>query len=106
MKAPGSRRKGLRPVPPLHCLGLITAALLLPAIGLSSGTVSGGVQHTGSAAGAVTVPAGTVLYLRLQTQVSTKTSKKGQAVNAVIAREVTLQNGVAVPIGAALKGTI
>jgi len=55
---------------------------------------------------AATVPAGTVLYLRLLTPVSTKTSKKGQAVSAVVAREVVVASGVAIPTGATLKGKI
>ena len=55
---------------------------------------------------AATVPAGTVLYLRLLTPVSTKTSKNGQAVSAVVAREVALPGGVAIPTGATVKGKI
>ena len=53
-----------------------------------------------------TVPAGTVFYLRLQTPVSTKTSKEGQTITAVVARAVTLQGAVAVPPGAVLKGQL
>lgn len=55
---------------------------------------------------AAPVPAGTVLYLHLQTAVSTKTSKEGQPVTAMVSREILAQGGVAVPIGATLKGTI
>lgn len=52
------------------------------------------------------LPAGTVLYLHLQTAVSTKTSKEGQAVAASVAREVLLQDQVVIPYGATLGGTI
>jgi LssY C-terminus len=52
------------------------------------------------------VPAGTVLYLRLQTPVSTKTSKNGQRITATVEREVALAGGVAVPAGAVLTGKI
>jgi hypothetical protein len=54
----------------------------------------------------VRVPAGTVVYLRLQTPVSTKTSKEGQALTASVTRAVTVQDGVAIPPGATLKGVI
>lgn len=55
---------------------------------------------------AATVSAGTVLHLRLQTAVSTKASKKGDIVTATVARSVTTQGGVTIPVGAALKGKI
>ena len=55
---------------------------------------------------AATIPSGTVLYVRLQTPVSTKTCKKGQAVTGSVAREVTTQGGAAIPLGATLKGSI
>jgi hypothetical protein len=53
-----------------------------------------------------TVPAGTILHLHLQTAVSTKTSKQGQAVAASLAREVEVPGGVAIPFGSTLNGTI
>jgi hypothetical protein len=56
--------------------------------------------------GAPTLPAGTVLYLRLQSAVSTKTSQPGQAVTASLAREVDVQGGIAIPFGSILKGAI
>lgn len=56
--------------------------------------------------GAPTVPAGTVLYLHLQTAVSTKTSQPGQAITASLAREVDVQGGTAIPFGSALRGAI
>jgi hypothetical protein len=56
--------------------------------------------------GAPTLPAGTVLYLHLQTAVSTKTSQQGQAVTASLAREVEVQGGVAIPLGSTFKGAI
>jgi len=56
--------------------------------------------------GTPTLPAGTVLHVHLQTPVSTKTSKQGQAITASLAREVEVQGGVAIPFGSTLKGTI
>ena len=55
---------------------------------------------------APSLPAGTVLYLRLQTAVSTKTSKEGQTITASLAREVEVQGGVAIPFGSTFKGAI
>jgi hypothetical protein len=52
------------------------------------------------------LPAGTILYLHLQTAVSTKTSKQGQTIAANLARKVEIQGGVAIPFGSILKGTI
>ncbi|HXJ93352.1 MAG TPA: LssY C-terminal domain-containing protein [Terriglobia bacterium] len=57
-------------------------------------------------AAASPLPAGTVLYLRLQTAVSTKISKEGQSITATVSRDVAAQGGVAIPVGATLKGTI
>jgi hypothetical protein len=56
--------------------------------------------------GTTTLPADTVLYLHLQTAVSTKTFKQGQTVTASLAREAEVQGGVAIPFGSTLNGTI
>jgi hypothetical protein len=53
-----------------------------------------------------TLAAGTRLYVRLETPVSTKTSHLQQAVTARVVREVTTDQGVWVPIGAEVKGRI
>jgi len=58
------------------------------------------------ASGAATIPAGTILHLHLKAPVSTKTSKTGQAIAATVARDVTANGGVAIPLGATLTGTI
>ena len=58
------------------------------------------------AAGAPAISAGTVLYLHLQTAVSTKTSQPGQPITANLARELEVQGGIAIPLGSTLKGTI
>ncbi len=58
------------------------------------------------AAGAATLPAGTILYLHLKNAVSTKTSKPGQATTASLVREVAAQGGIAIPLGSTLNGTI
>ena len=53
-----------------------------------------------------TVASGTRLYIRLEAEVSTKTSHLNQAVKARVVREVTSAQGVLIPIGAELTGTI
>jgi len=53
-----------------------------------------------------TLPAGTVLYLHLQNAVSTKTCKEGDPITANVAREVNIQDNVAIPFGSIFKGTI
>ena len=57
-------------------------------------------------AGAPTLPAGTILYLHLQTAITTKTSKQGFVVAASLAREVEVQGAVAIPYGVTLGGKI
>jgi hypothetical protein len=55
---------------------------------------------------ATSLPAGTVIYLRLTTPVSTKTSKNHDAVKATVARDVTTSAGVVIPVGAVVSGRI
>ncbi len=57
-------------------------------------------------ADAPVLPAGTALYLHLQTAVSTKTSKPGQPIIASLAREVEVESGVAIPFGSTFKGSV
>jgi hypothetical protein len=52
------------------------------------------------------LPAGTVIYLRLSTPVSSKTSKNHDAVRATVARDVITPAGVVIPIGAVASGRI
>jgi hypothetical protein len=52
------------------------------------------------------LPAGTVIYLRLTTPVSSKTSKKNDAIRATVARDVTAAAGVVIPVGAVVSGRI
>lgn len=54
-------------------------------------------------------PAGSLIYLRLETPVSTKSSHLKQALTARVVREVPAPSGdghVLVPVGAAVRGTI
>jgi hypothetical protein len=53
-----------------------------------------------------TLASGTKLYVRLEAAVSTKTSHLNQAVAARVVREVTSDQGVLVPMGAEVTGTI
>src|SRR5579863_5750993 len=78
-------------------------ALLLTGVCLCG---SAGALDAKDSSTAASVPAGTVLYLRLQTPVSTKTSKEGQAVVATVERAITIQGGVAIPPGATVRGKI
>ncbi|MEJ2007107.1 MAG: LssY C-terminal domain-containing protein [Acidobacteriota bacterium] len=52
------------------------------------------------------VPAGTVLYLRLKTPVSTTSSHLNESVEAEVEREVQGPGGVAIPLGAIVSGRI
>jgi hypothetical protein len=52
------------------------------------------------------LPAGTVLWLRLGTPVSTKSSHLRQPVTARVVREIKGANGVAIPLGAVAHGRI
>jgi LssY C-terminus len=55
---------------------------------------------------ATSLPAGTVIYLRLTTPVSSKTSKNNDAIKATVARDVTTSAGVVIPVGAVVSGRI
>jgi hypothetical protein len=52
------------------------------------------------------LPAGTVLHLRLSTPVSSQSAKNHDAVKATVARDVTSQAGVVIPAGAVVTGRI
>jgi len=81
--------------------------------GSDSGTAAGG-SGTGSESGgkkaaevkSVTVPAGTVLTVRLGESVGSKISQPGQAFSATIAKAVVVDNEIAIKEGAAAAGTV
>ncbi len=58
------------------------------------------------ATSSVTLPAGTVLYLRLRVPVSTKASHLRAAIAAEVVRDVPGSKSVAIPVGAILRGQI
>lgn len=60
----------------------------------------------GLAATDVTLPAGTVLYLRLNDAVSTTASHLKQPISARVVREVPGAVGVALPLGAVVRGQV
>ncbi|MGH9401779.1 MAG: LssY C-terminal domain-containing protein [Terriglobia bacterium] len=62
---------------------------------------SSGVSPSGAS-----LPAGTILYIRLVTPVSTATSKVHATITAHIVRQVMDGNSVVVPLGAVLEGDI
>lgn len=53
-----------------------------------------------------TVPAGTILYLRLKTPVSTTAAHLHQAIVAEVVREVNEPKGVVIPLGTIVEGRI
>src|SRR5690348_1236695 len=60
---------------------------------------------TGYSAGA-TLPAGTLMYLRLDTEVSTETSHYHAPIAAHVVREVATVDGVVIPLASTVSGTI
>lgn len=60
----------------------------------------------GVAASAASLPAGTILYIRLTTPVSTATSKVHATVTAHVVRQVLAGNSVVIPLGTVLEGDI
>lgn len=52
------------------------------------------------------LPSGTVLYLRLETPVSTRATHLNAAVTARVVRDVPGPNGIAIPMGAAVRGQV
>ncbi|HEV2501245.1 MAG TPA: LssY C-terminal domain-containing protein [Terriglobia bacterium] len=60
----------------------------------------------GVSTSAASLPAGTVLYIRLTTPVSTATSKVHATVTARVVREVLAGNSVVIPLGTVLEGDI
>ena len=74
-------------------LGVLTVLAVVPRLWAQSST-------TQTTAEKVTVPAGTKLYVRLVTPVSTKTSHLHDTVTTRVVREVPGSTGVAVPLGA------
>jgi hypothetical protein len=86
--------------------GLAALVGLLAAAGLTAAPAA--LRPAGEPA-EVTLPAGTVIYLRLENPVSTTASHLHAAVSARVVRDVPATGGaeqVAVPIGAQAKGTI
>jgi hypothetical protein len=55
---------------------------------------------------ASTLPAGSLLYVRLKTPLSTKTSHLRDPVEAEVVREVATAGGVVIPLGATLRGDL
>jgi len=80
-------------------LTILAMMTLLPPIGI-------GARRARSTTGTPTLSAGTVLHLRLQTAVSTKTSKTGGAIAAELAREADLRGETVLPYGTTFKGAI
>jgi hypothetical protein len=56
--------------------------------------------------GKLSLPAGTILYIRLDTAVNTATSKAHAKIKAHVVRQAWAGNSVVVPLGAALEGQI
>jgi hypothetical protein len=63
-------------------------------------------ERAATAAQPVTIPAGTVVTVRLGQSLSSKTSQAGESFNATVARPVEVGDQVAIPDGAAASGTV
>jgi hypothetical protein len=86
--------------------GLLTLAWFMAAVGQAGAPTA--FPQAGNPVD-VTLPAGAVIYLRLETPVSTTASHLHAAVSARVVRDVPAAEGaeqVAVPIGAQVKGSI
>ena len=95
----GVAMKSLRLLAWVGAFGVMTVLATLPRLWAQSST-------TQTAAEKVSVPAGTKLYVRLVTPVSTKTSHLRDAVTTRVVREVPAPTGVVVPLGAQVLGTV
>lgn len=63
-------------------------------------------QRASTSAQPVTIPAGTVVTVRLGQSLSSKTAQAGETFNATVAQPVDVGNEVAIPDGAAASGTV
>jgi hypothetical protein len=84
-----------------HCLS--GRVLLLAGVVIAFGASAFGVSPADAPN---TLAAGTKVYVRLEGAVSTKTSHLNQAVTARVVREVASDQGVLIPLGAEVTGTI
>ena len=88
----------------------IARALLAALLGFASvasvAATASEASRAGSPQPSATLPPGTVLWLRLETPLSTKSCHLRQPVTARVVREVRESNGVAIPLGAIVRGSI
>lgn len=63
-------------------------------------------QRSSASSQPLTIPAGTVMTVRLGQSLSSKTSQAGETFNATVAQPVDVGNEVAIPDGAAATGTV
>jgi hypothetical protein len=68
--------------------------------------ILGAPAASGQAAGDISLPVGTKLYIRLETPVSTTSSHLNGPVTAHVVREVPASGGVAIPLGSLVSGEI
>jgi LssY C-terminus len=94
---------------------LLLAVILIFLFSAPGGLLAGreGQDGNQAPAGAISsgirdhmVPAGTEIFLRLKTPVSTTSSHLNEAVEAVTEREVEVNGNVAIPLGTAVSGRI
>ncbi len=95
----------------LLCFGLFACSS--KPTGAEGGSESGAAPGSSEKGGkkvaevrTVTVPAGTILTVRLGESVGSKISQPGQAFSASLAKAVVIGNDVAIPEGAAASGTV
>ena len=78
-----------------------------PAAGSESSSAGKATSEKGSAGqAAVTVPAGTVITVRLGETLSSKNSQAGQGFSATVAQPVQVEGNVVIPTGSTARGTV
>ena len=95
----GATMKTLRLLAWAGAFGVMTVLAMAPRLWAQSSTTQTTEEK-------VSLPAGTKLYVRLVTPVSTKTSHLRDAVTTRVVREVPGPTGVMVPLGAQVLGTV
>src|SRR5262249_5457949 len=74
-----------------------------PAAGSESSSAGKATSEKGSA---VTIPAGTVITVRLGETLSSKNSQAGQGFSATVAQPVQVEGNVVIPSGSTARGTV
>jgi hypothetical protein len=98
------RRRGRLLIPVL--MGVIVFAGLLASQAASAKSPTAAALDPPAQSSQASLPAGTLIHIRLVTSVSTRTSHLHQVVTARVVREVPGPQGVLIPLGAQLQGQL